>query len=197
MFVQIIKGRSTQPDAVAAHAERWRSELAPGAEGWLGSTIGMSDSGEVFLAARFASEDHARRNSDRPEPGQWWEQAEQLLDDVTFAESSDVDIFGDGPDRGEFVQVIEASVRDRDAANDLREHMAQSGPPDRDDVLGGVVVVFPDRMTNIVYFTDETSARAAEAGPPSEDDEMMMKQMEAAFDEPSYLDLRTVIHQRP
>ena len=197
MFVQIIQGRTEQPDAVQQRFDSWTRDLAPSADGWLGSTLGLTDDGTVFATARFASEEQARRNSDRPEQGQWWAQTEPLLDGVTFDESTDIDTFRAGPDAGgEFVQVIQARVRDEAAASQLRAQMTQDGP-ERDDVVGGMIVVLGDRMTNVVYFRDEASARAAEAGEPTEDDEMMMKQMEVAFEAPTYLDLRRVVHYRP
>src|SRR4051812_27276127 len=98
MFAQIIQGRTSDPDALRAATDRWMEELAPGADGWLGSTAGVTDDGRVVVVVRFESADAARRNSDRPEQGRWWEGTGQLFDgEVTFLDSEDVtvDLAGD------------------------------------------------------------------------------------------------------
>jgi hypothetical protein len=38
MFVQIIQAQTSDPAGVKAAVDRWRTDLAPGATGWLGST---------------------------------------------------------------------------------------------------------------------------------------------------------------
>ncbi len=91
-------------------------ELAPGASGWLGTTAGVTDEGRFVALARFAfeSEDAARRNSDRPEQGQWWAETSKLFtDEPTFRDSQDVvvDVSGD-PDSAGFVQVIQGRTSD-------------------------------------------------------------------------------------
>ena len=74
MFIQVIQGRAINPDGIRAAADRWNAELQPGAEGWLGSTSGVTDDGRFIAVVRFQSEELARRNSDRPEQGDWWNQ---------------------------------------------------------------------------------------------------------------------------
>ena len=53
MFVQVIQGNVSDAAAVRARFERWRAELAPGADGWLGSTAGVTDDGRLVVVARF------------------------------------------------------------------------------------------------------------------------------------------------
>ncbi len=72
MFVQVINGRTSQPEALAEAFDRWKAELSPGATGWLGSTGGVTDDGTVIAVARFESEEAARANSARPEQDAWW-----------------------------------------------------------------------------------------------------------------------------
>lgn len=72
MFVQVIQGHVLDPQQVYAALDRWVQELAPGASGWLGSTAGVTEDGRFLAVARFESEEAARRNSNRPEQGQWW-----------------------------------------------------------------------------------------------------------------------------
>ena len=109
MFVQVITGKVTDAAAVRTALDRWLEELAPGATGWLGSTAGVTADGRLVALARFESEEAARRNSDRPEQGQWWAETAKLLDgEATFRDSTSVmpDVRGD-PDQAEFVQVMQ------------------------------------------------------------------------------------------
>jgi hypothetical protein len=80
VFVQIIRGKVSDPDAVRPAVDRWMKELGPAAEGWLGSTGGVTVDDELFMLVRFESEEAARANSDKPEQGQWWAEMEKLLD---------------------------------------------------------------------------------------------------------------------
>ena len=73
MFVQVFQGPVSDPAQVKTLFDRWVSELGPTADGWLGSTAGVTDDGTLVALARFESEEAARRNSDRPEQGAWWE----------------------------------------------------------------------------------------------------------------------------
>jgi hypothetical protein len=67
MFVQVIKGKVSDPPKVRDVMQTWVDELSPGATGWLGSTTGVTDEGTVVAIARFDSVESARRNSDRLE----------------------------------------------------------------------------------------------------------------------------------
>jgi hypothetical protein len=90
VFIQIIQGRATNPDGIRTELDRWKAELAPGADGWLGSTAGITDDGYFIAVVRFASEELARRNSDRPEQDAWWNQLAQHLAEVAFHDSTRV-----------------------------------------------------------------------------------------------------------
>ena len=92
MFVQVIEGKTSNPEGLRAQFDKWVAELQPGAKGYVGTTAGVAADGRVVAFARFESEDAARANSDRPEQGAWWAETEKLLDGpVEFSESSDVD----------------------------------------------------------------------------------------------------------
>ena len=104
MFIQVIQGRAINPDGIRAAADRWKAELQPGAEGWLGSTSGVTDDGRFIAVVRFQSEELARRNSDRPEQGAWWNETAMHLDEVSFHDSSRVHTYqGGGSDEAGFV----------------------------------------------------------------------------------------------
>src|SRR3954451_12261690 len=106
MFAQVIQGRTSDEESLRRATDRWMQELAPGAEGWLGATAGVTDDGRFVVVVRFESADAARRNSERPEQGRWWEATSSAFQDVTFLDSDDVlvELTGD-PGRAEFVRV--------------------------------------------------------------------------------------------
>src|SRR5919107_5953610 len=118
MFVQIIQGKTSKPEALRAAVDRWMRDLAPGATGWLGSTGGVTEDGRFIALARFESEEAARANSDRPEQDRWWSETAKLFSgEATFKDSSDVtvDLVGD-PDQAGFVQVMQGRGTDPDRA---------------------------------------------------------------------------------
>lgn len=115
MFVQIIEGRTTDPEGLSRQGERWQAELRPGATGFLGVTSGVTEDGRAITIVRFDSEESARANSERPEQGAWWaDTAKYYNGDVTFTETSDVQEFlGGGTDDAGFVQVMKIAGVDR------------------------------------------------------------------------------------
>ena len=123
MFVQVIRGKVSDPEQVRAALDLWSERLAAGAPGWLGSTAGVTGDGRFVALARFESEEAARRNSDRPEQGQWWMQTSRLFTgEVIFRDSSDVtaDVDGD-PDTAGFVQVMQGRGSDPERARELMD----------------------------------------------------------------------------
>ncbi len=118
MFVQIIKGKTSDPAGVTAQSKRWAAEVRPGAVGFLGSTGGVTADGTVIVFARFADEASAAANSNRPEQATWWETTAKYFEGTpTFRESSDITtLFDGGSDDAGFVQVMEGAVKDRAAA---------------------------------------------------------------------------------
>src|SRR5918995_5204615 len=92
MFAQMFTGKVTDAEAVRAAFEGWPAAVGRDAKGWLGSTAGITDDGQLVALARFESEEAARANSERPEQGQWWESLASHLDgDAPFFDSSEVD----------------------------------------------------------------------------------------------------------
>ena len=118
MFVQVIQGQVSDAAKVRAQLEKWVAEVSPGADGWLGSTAGVTEDGRAVALARFESEEAARRNSDRPEQGAWWaEMAALFSDEPVFHDSTgvEVDTQGDPSDAG-FVQVMQGRTSDPERA---------------------------------------------------------------------------------
>jgi hypothetical protein len=193
VFAQVITGTVTDRDGFDREATRWRDELRPGATGYLGSTMGVTDDGALFLMARFESEDDAKANSERPEQGEWWAAAEKTLSDVSFFESSDVVFMGGGgDDAAGFVQVMFGRILDEGAYDSMMAKMQAVEPKMkayRPDVLGGVTVRSGDRYVDVVYFESEALAREGESKPVPDDIQAEFADMDRAFEVERYLDL--------
>jgi hypothetical protein len=165
MFVQIIQGKTSNPEALTAAVDRWMQDLAPGATGWLGSTGGVTEDGRFIATVRFESEEAARRNSARPEQDQWWAETSKLFDGAaTFRDSGDVtvDLNGD-PDRAGFVQIMRGRSSDPERARQLMDQDADKWTALRPDMVGSVAIGHDDGgYTMVMYFTSEAEAREGE-----------------------------------
>lgn len=195
MFVQVIQGEVADAGQVQSAMDRWAQELAPGASGWLGSTIGVTDDGRFIGIARFESEQAARGNSDRPEQGQWWSAAAALFtSEVTFHDSSevDVDLAGD-PDGAGFVQVIQGRTSDPARVRELMGQDLSEWAAFRPDILGSVSAGYDDgAYTSVLYFTSEADAREGEGKQPPEALMAVMEEMNAlSVGDADFFDLRS------
>ncbi len=112
MFVQVIQGPVSDTEGLKRQMDRWVDELQPGATGYLGSTFGVTENNVAIAIARFESPDAAMRNSARPEQATWWQETEKYFSgDVTFHDSTAVDIFlNGGSDKAGFVQVMQGRI---------------------------------------------------------------------------------------
>jgi hypothetical protein len=194
MFIRVIQGRATNPPGIRRDLGRWQRQLAADADGWLGSTTGITEDGWSITVVRFASEAHARRNSDRPEQREWWRDASQHLARVISHDAPKVHIYRDGgSDQAGFVQVIQGHTDDI-------ERMASLGR-DQDDVLAreaphllGVTVAEhadrPGDFTQIVYFTSEQDARRFAQEPPAAADEPVLERLRSLMTNVRCFDLR-------
>ena len=194
MFVQVIQGHVTDAEEVRAQMDRWVSDLGPGAEGWLGSTTGVTEDGMMIALARFESEEAARRNSERPEQGAWWEGVAALFtDEPVFHDSTwvDVDTSGDPSEAG-FVQVMQGRSSDPERARALMNEDQTDWESFRPDILGTMSVHHDgDAWTMAIYFTSEEAAREGERKEPPAEAAAMMKEMDAlSIGEPTFFDLR-------
>ena len=193
MFVQVIEGHVADASQMHAALDRWNTELAPGADGWLGSTAGVAEDGRFLLLARFESEDAARRNSDRVEQGQWWSVTSKLFtDEPVFHNSSevDVDLQGDPNDAG-FVQVIRGRTSDPDRARELMSDDSPEWAEFRPDIIGSLGVGHDEgRYTMALYFTSEAEAREGERKETPEELKPLMEEMGSLeVGEPQFVDL--------
>ena len=201
MFVQVIKGKVSDSSAIRAALDKWLSELAPGATGWLGSTTGVTDDGTLIGIVRFDSLESAQSNSDRPEQGRWWAETERLFDgEVAFEDSNDVDEYVTGDwDRAGFVQVMQGQVSDLDRARTVMQRRPDNFEQIRPDIVAMLDLAHQDgRWTSVIYFTSEAEARQRESqDPPPEFAAMMDEMASISVSETRFYDLRQVWFDSP
>lgn len=192
MFIQVIEGRTDDPDALHERLDLWQRELMPGAEGYLGSTGGCTSDGSCILVARFESREAAQRNSDRPEQGEWWAETERCFTGpVTFHDSTEVEEMRHGsPDQARFVQVMEGHVSDKARAIEI-EHEADAVLAERrPELLASLTAYYDDdAYTSLAYFTDERSAREGERADMPEDTASGFAEWQDVMRVERYLDL--------
>jgi hypothetical protein len=190
MFVQIIEGRTGNPDALIDHGDRWQREVRPGAIGYLGVTSGVTADGRAIAIVRFEDESSARANAARPEQTAWFEGMAKLYDgDVSFTESSDTtEWLGGGSNEAGFVQVMKSTGVDRARV----EKMDEAFEPFthlRPDLLGGLRIwTGPDSCVDVAYFTSEAEARKGEQAEMPDELTKLMGEFEG-MGQTDYLDL--------
>jgi hypothetical protein len=194
MFIQVIQGTVSDADALRQRLDEWVEQLAPDAVGWLGSTAGVADDGRFVAMARFESAEAARRNSDRPEQGEWWAKTMDVLQgEPTVHDCDDVVVMGNGgDDAAGFVQVMQGRVTDVERMRAIGEQFESASAGFRPDVLGGVVALHGDgSYTNAIYFSSEEEARKGEVQEaPPELEALLQEERELHEGEIDYLDLR-------
>jgi hypothetical protein len=194
MFIRVIQGRATNPPGIRRDLGRWQRQLAADADGWLGSTTGITDDGWSITVVRFASEAQARRNRDRPEQREWWRDAAQHLARIAVHDAPKVHIFRDGgAEEAGFVRVIQGHRDDLERmvslGRDQEEVLAREAP----HILGMTVAEHADRpgdFTQIVYFTSEQDARRYDQEPAAEAEEPALKELRDLMTDLRSFDLR-------
>ncbi len=194
MFVQVFQGQVGSGDAVLGLLDQWVRELAPGADGWLGSTTGVTEDGMLVALARFESEEAAQHNSNRPEQGAWWAEMEaHFTSEPEFRNSTAVDVETAGdPAAAGFVQVMQGRSKDPARSHELMATDPTDWQEFRPDILGTVLVDHDDgEWTMAIYFTSEAEARAGEQKePPPELQEVMAEMDSLAVGEQRFFDLK-------
>jgi hypothetical protein len=194
MFIQVIQGRATNPPGIRRDLGRWQRQLAADADGWLGSTTGITEDGWSITVVRFASEAHARRNRDRPEQREWWRDASQHLARVVSHDATKVHIYRDsGSDQAGFVQVIQGHSEDLERmaslGRDQDEILAREAP----HILGVTVAEHADRpgdFTQVLYFTSEQDAQSYGQARAIEEDEPAQEERRSLMTSLRSFDLR-------
>jgi hypothetical protein len=201
MFVQVIQGRTSEPEALADAFDRWKADVSSGATGWLGSTGGVTEDGRFIAIARFESEDAAMTNSARLEQDAWWSETAKLFDgQVTFRNSTevDVDVQGD-PDQAGFIQVMQGRGSDPERAKELMNQDSDKWAEFRPEVLGSVAVGHDDgAYTMVLYFTSEAEAREGERKEPPPELRAQMEEMDKlTIGETEFFDLERPLLASP
>jgi hypothetical protein len=175
MFIRVIQGRATNSPGIRRDLGRWQRQLGADADGWLGSTAGITEDGWSITVVRFASEAQARRNSARSEQREWWRDASQHLARVVVHDAAKVHTYGEGgADEAGFVQVIQGHSDDLERMASLGRNQEEVLAREAPHILGMTVAEHADRpgdFTQIVYFTSEQDARQFDPVPPAEADE--------------------------
>jgi hypothetical protein len=188
MFIQVIRGRTSDKDGLKRQLDRWQTELKPGAVGHLGSTGGVADDGTMIALARFESAEAAEQNSNRPEQGAWWAETEKYIEGATFTNSSEVDeLFGGGSDDAGFVQVMIGKTNDKAKLKAWeREHEGDLKKL-RPDLLGGLNVWDGDTFVQTAYFASEAEARKGEK---AMEGDANLAEWQGLVDEIDFIDLK-------
>jgi hypothetical protein len=194
MFVQVIRGHVRDTDRALAQFDKWVAELSAGATGWLGSTSGVTDDGQLVALARFESEEAAQRNSQRLEQSAWWEETAALFDgEPVFANSTSVDVDTPGdPSQAGFVQVMQGRSSDPGRARELMADDSIDWSAFRPDMLGSLSIGHDGgEWTLAMYFTSEAAAREGEQKEtPPQMQEMMSEMNALTIGEPVFFDLK-------
>lgn len=190
MFVQVIKGKTNNPDAMRALGDKWQAELRPGAAGYVGSTFGATADGNFVTIVQFEDEAAAKDNSNRPEQDAFFKELSQYIDgEPTFLESTDTHLLLDGPSaKAGFVQIMEGTVPDRAKAEAAESpEMLEQLRTARPDLLGALRAWFQGNdYLEVAYFTSEAEARKGEK---QAEFEPTVDEMAALFGTPTYTDL--------
>jgi len=195
MFIQVITGQAIDREGLRRLGDRWTDEVRPGATGYLGKAVGVTDDGRFIAVVRFESEAAARRNSERAEQGAWWAEVEKCLERVAFAESVDVvTMLGGAVDKAGFVQVMRGRITDPGKMSGVRDRMGEMEAAlrrHRPDVLGDVIAIHADgTYTDTVYFESEQAARRGEATEMPADVGALFNDLMSAITVDEYLDLK-------
>lgn len=192
MFVQLIEGTTRDAAGLRRQLDRWRQDLWPDARGFLGATLGFTDTGRVIDIARFESEEAARTNSERPQQSDWWAETEKYFEgDVSFTESTDVEeLRGGGSNEAGFVQVMKSTDIDRDRVHAF-DRALEPYLDLRPEVFGGLRIwTGDDRCVDVIYFTDEAEARRGESRELPEDVQTVFEEYQDLMAGVEFLDLR-------
>jgi hypothetical protein len=193
MFIQVIQGHVKDADRLKEQVLEWERTLGAGADGWLGSTSGVTGDGTSVAVVRFESRAQADANSARPEQDAWWSETATCYDgDVTFRDYDDAFTMLDGGsnDAG-FVQVMHGRTSDAGRLRSFMQGSMDGLREMRPEIIGGTVAIADDGdFTQTIYFTSEDAAREGEKQPMPEDVQREMQDAMGEMGEVTFLDLR-------
>ena len=186
MFIQVMEGRCRDAAGLKKQMDLWDQDLADGADGYLGSTAGVTDDGTFVGVVRFASRAQADANSQWQEPSTYFDGV------VAFAYYADARTWLDGgSDDAGFVQVMRGRVGDADRFRTFSQQPMDGLREMRPEVIGGTTAIADDGdFTQTIYFTSEAEAREGEKKEMPEEVQSEMQQAMGDMGDIRYLDLR-------
>ena len=193
MYIQVIQGRCNDADRLKKQLDLWEQTIADGADGWLGSTSGVTDDGTSVAVVRFESRAQADANSARPEQDAWWRETSGCFDgEPSFTDYDDAfEWLGGGSDDAGFVQVMRGKVANADGFRAFSRQPMDGLQEMRPEILGGTVAIADDGdFTQTIYFTSEAAAREGEKQEMPEEVQQQMQQAMGDMGDITYLDLR-------
>ena len=193
MYIQVIQGRCNDADRLKKQLDLWEQTLADGADGWLGSTSGVTDDGTSVAVVRFASRAQADANSARPEQDAWWRETSGCFDgEPSFTDYDDaIAWLGGGSNDAGFVQVMRGRANDVEAFRAFTNQPMDALHEMRPEIIGGTVAIADDGdYTQTIYFTSEAAAREGEKVPMPDEVQADMEKAMGNMGEVTFLDLR-------
>lgn len=193
MFVQVIRGRVSDDEAMRQRMQAWVDEVRPVAVGFLGTVGGRTPGGEWVTVVRFASAADAAANSALPAQQAWWAATSALFDgEPTFLEGEDAGTTMAGASaHAGFVQVMVGTGADRAAIEAIEAEAMPRMQAVNPSVLGSVRLWLDGGDgVEAVYFSSEAEAREGEAAMGADEELLaLMGRMQAAMGSVEYLDL--------
>ena len=193
MFIQVIQGRCNDADRLKKQLDLWEQTIADGADGWLGSTSGVTDDGTSVGVVRFETREQADANSARPEQDAWWRETSTCFDgEPSFTNYDDAfEWLGGGSDDAGFVQVMRGRVADAEGFRKFSQQPMEGLSEMRPEIIGGTLAIADDGdFTQTIYFTSEAEAREGEKKEMPEDVQRELQQAMGDMSDITYLDLR-------
>jgi hypothetical protein len=192
MFIQVIEGKTSDPENFRRVLEEYGDSAREGAIGFLGATTAIAPDGSVVTMARFEDEASAMKNSARAETNAMSEQLMKYSDgEPTYHNCTEVESFlGGGTDAAGFVQFMIGTATDKTKAKASDAEVEPMLRGLRPDVLGGVTAWDGDWWCQAIYFTSEADAREGEKKfeTLTGDDRSRFEEMMAAYGEPRFVD---------
>ena len=152
MFIQVIQGQVRHQEPVYVELDVWLKEIAGGAEGWLGTTAGVTDDRRFIGLTRWESAEAAQRQSARPDQTHWWHAFVELFPEPpTFHEATEVliDVQRE-PDSARFVQVMQGRGTDMYRTRELMGSHSKEWSDFRPEILGTVGCLYGEGTVIIV-----------------------------------------------
>ena len=192
MYIQVIQGRCNDADRLKKQLDLWDQTIADGADGWLGSTSGVTADGTSIAVVRFDSRAQADANSARPEQDAWWRETSSCFDgDPSFTDYDDAYTWlGGGSDDAGFVQVMRGKVANADGFRAFSQQPMDGLQEMRPEIIGGTVGIADDGdFTQTIYFTSEAAAHEGEKKEMPEEVSQQMQEAMGDMGDITYLDL--------